>query len=92
MRLINLDDYEDSLPSFNDDIQGTGSVVLAGILGACKIKHERLVDQTYVIYGAGAGGVGVWLIKFMAGLLKEGCSHHSARAKIFHSRFSRSGI
>ena len=78
----NLVDYEDSLPSFNDDIQGTGSVVLAGILGACKIKQERLVDQTYVIYGAGAGGVGV-ADQIYAGLLKEGCTHHSAREKIF---------
>ncbi|PMN91548.1 NAD-dependent malic enzyme [Enterovibrio norvegicus] len=78
----NLSDYEDVLPSFNDDIQGTGSVVLAGILGACKIKQETLVDQTYVVYGAGAGGVGV-ADQIYAGLLKEGCAHQNARDKIF---------
>ena len=78
----NLSDYEDFLPSFNDDIQGTGSVVLAGILGAAKIKGESLVDQTYVVYGAGAGGVGV-ADQIYAGLLKEGCSHVAARDKIF---------
>ncbi|MDX1302120.1 NAD-dependent malic enzyme [Photobacterium sp.] len=78
----NLSDYEDDLPSFNDDIQGTGSVVLAGILGAVKIKNEKLADQTYVVYGAGAGGVGV-ADQIYAGLLKEGCSHVAAREKIF---------
>ncbi|MGF1758620.1 NAD-dependent malic enzyme [Photobacterium sagamiensis] len=78
----NLSDYEDDLPSFNDDIQGTGSVVLAGILGAVKIKDEKLADQTYVVYGAGAGGVGV-ADQIYAGLLKEGCSHVAAREKIF---------
>ncbi len=78
----NLSDYEDDLPSFNDDIQGTGAVVLAGILGAVKIKEEKLADQTYVVYGAGAGGVGV-ADQIYAGLLKEGCSHIAAREKIF---------
>ena len=78
----NLADYEDFLPSFNDDIQGTGSVVLAGILGGVKIKGESLADQTYVVYGAGAGGVGV-ADQIYAGLLKEGCSHVAAREKIF---------
>ncbi|WEM45297.1 NAD-dependent malic enzyme (plasmid) [Photobacterium sp. DA100] len=78
----NLSDYEEFLPSFNDDIQGTGSVVLAGILGAVKIKGESLADQSYVVYGAGAGGVGV-ADQIFAGLLKEGCSHAVARDKIF---------
>ncbi|WP_299012861.1 NAD-dependent malic enzyme [uncultured Photobacterium sp.] len=78
----NLNDYEDFLPSFNDDIQGTGSVVLAGILGAVKIKGESLADQTYVVYGAGAGGVGV-ADQIYAGLLKEGCTQQAARDKIF---------
>ena len=78
----NLTEYEDVLPSFNDDIQGTGAVVLAGILGAMKIKQESLCDQTFAIYGAGAGGVGV-ADQLYAGLLKEGCSHQAARDKIF---------
>ncbi|MGF1701084.1 NAD-dependent malic enzyme [Photobacterium makurazakiensis] len=78
----NLSDYEDFIPSFNDDIQGTGSVVLAGILGAVKVKNESLADQNYVVYGAGAGGVGV-ADQIYAGLLKEGCSHATARDKIF---------
>jgi malate dehydrogenase (oxaloacetate-decarboxylating)/malate dehydrogenase (oxaloacetate-decarboxylating)(NADP+) len=78
----NLSKYEDELPSFNDDIQGTGSVVLAGVIGATKIKNETLGEQVYAVYGAGAGGVGV-ADQIFAGLLKEGISHQEARDRIF---------
>lgn len=78
----NLHNYVDKLPSFNDDIQGTGSVVLAGILNSVKIKNEKLIDQTYLVYGAGAGGVGV-ADQICAGLVKEGLSLEEARNKIF---------
>lgn len=54
-----LEKYQYKTLSFNDDIQGTGAVALAGILNALKIKNEELDQQRFVIYGAGAGGVGI---------------------------------
>lgn len=54
-----LDKYRYKVLSFNDDIQGTGSVALAGILNALKSFNGELKDQHFVIYGAGAGGIGI---------------------------------
>ncbi len=78
----NLHRYVDELPSFNDDIQGTGSVVLAGILNGVKIKKEKLSDQIFLVYGAGAGGVGV-ADQICAGLVREGLSLKAAQRKIY---------
>ncbi len=54
-----LDRFVETVPSFNDDIQGTGAVVMAGLNTALAIKGERLAAQRIVILGAGAAGLGV---------------------------------
>ncbi len=77
-----LDKYRDAIPSFNDDIQGTGAVVVAGIKGALRIKKEELADQVFVIFGAGAAGIGV-ARQIQAALRKKGLGEGEARERIF---------
>jgi malic enzyme len=54
-----LDRYRDALPSFNDDIQGTASVVLAGILAGLRHVGEPLRGRRFVFFGAGAAATGI---------------------------------
>lgn len=76
-----LERYRKVIPSFNDDIQGTGAVALAGVLSACRLKGERLSEQVVVVYGAGAGGIGVaWAL--VEGMKREGLSAEEARARV----------
>lgn len=54
-----LNKYVRKYPVFNDDIEGTGIITLAGILGALKISHEKLSEQRYMCFGAGTAGCGI---------------------------------
>lgn len=54
-----LNAYKDKFPVFNDDIEGTGIISLAGILGGLKISGEELKNQVYMCFGAGTAGCGI---------------------------------
>ncbi len=77
-----LDRYRKVVPSFNDDIQGTGAVVLAGVLNACRLKGETLAEQRVVISGAGAGGAGV-AAAIREGMRREGLSPEQIAGRVF---------
>src|SRR5208282_1038424 len=77
-----LERYRERLPSFNDDIQGTGAVALAGLLNACRLSGEALRDQRVIVHGAGAGGVGV-ATAIQRGMIREGLTAAAAAERIF---------
>ena len=54
-----LERYRDSLCCFNDDIQGTGAVTVAGLLAAMKVLHSELHEQRILILGAGSSAIGI---------------------------------
>nr|WP_321315733.1 malolactic enzyme [uncultured Ligilactobacillus sp.] len=54
-----LEKYQDEIPVFNDDIQGTGIICLAAVLGALNISKEKLTDQVFLTFGAGTAGCGI---------------------------------
>ncbi|QLG10734.1 NAD-dependent malic enzyme [Deinococcus sp. D7000] len=77
-----LERYRKVVPSFNDDIQGTGAMALAGVMSASRIKGERLSQQVFVIVGAGAAGIGV-ATAIRQGLEADGLSYAEANARVY---------
>ncbi|MFW8619592.1 malolactic enzyme [Enterococcus innesii] len=77
-----LDKYKQTIPTFNDDIQGTGIVVLGGIFGALDITGEKLTDQVYLCYGGGSAGAGI-ASRVHAEMVSEGLSAEEAYNHFF---------
>ena len=77
-----LHKYWKTYPVFNDDIQGTGIITLAGILGALKISGEKLTDQKYMCFGAGTAGAGI-ADRIYQEMLQQGLSENEARNRFY---------
>ena len=77
-----LHKYWKTYPVFNDDIQGTGIITLAGILGALKISGEKLTDQKYMCFGAGTAGAGI-ADRVYQEMLQQGLSEDEARSRFY---------
>ncbi|MBF1191560.1 MAG: NAD-dependent malic enzyme [Fusobacterium periodonticum] len=77
-----LHKYWKTYPVFNDDIQGTGIITLAGILGALKISGEKLTNQRYMCFGAGTAGAGI-ADRIYQEMLQQGLSENEARNRFY---------
>jgi len=74
-----LDRYRDKICTYNDDIQGTAAVALAGIFGGLRISKEKLTDQTFLFLGGGSAATGIAELISEAMAL-EGITVEQARA------------
>jgi malate dehydrogenase (oxaloacetate-decarboxylating)(NADP+) len=74
--------YRERICCYNDDIQGTGSVAVAGLLNAVRIKGEQLRDQRVLFLGAGSAAIGM-ADMIVATMKREGLSDQQARARIW---------
>ena len=77
-----LNKYENEIATFNDDIQGTGIITLAGILGALKISGEKLTDQIYMCFGAGTAGAGI-ARRIFNEMVEQGLSEEEAKKRFY---------
>jgi malate dehydrogenase (oxaloacetate-decarboxylating) len=74
--------YTDRIPTFNDDMQGTGAIVLAAMLSAVGAAGTRMRDQRIVVFGAGTAGTGI-ADQLCAALERDGLDHDTAVSRVW---------
>ncbi|WP_145483179.1 NAD-dependent malic enzyme [Yersinia rohdei] len=79
-RIINK--YRDNFATFNDDMQGTGAIVLAGLLNAVKLSKTPWTEQRVVIFGSGTAGCGI-ADQIRDQMMKSGLSKEEAISRIW---------
>ena len=80
--IFQLRRFQDQLCTFNDDIQGTAAVVVAGVLAALRVTGQKLSDQRIVFAGAGAAAQGIANL-LVAAMVEEGRTDRAAVARIW---------
>ena len=74
----NADDYR----IFNDDLQGTGAIVMACVISGLKVTKQSFTEQRLVVYGAGTAGTGM-ADQIHAAMIRSGSSDDEARSRIW---------
>ena len=77
-----LEKYRKDIPTFNDDIQGTGIVTLGGIFGSLAVTGEKLTDQVYLCFGGGTAGAGI-ASRVLREMVTMGLSEEDAYKQFF---------
>ncbi|WP_314020500.1 malolactic enzyme [Mogibacterium diversum] len=77
-----LEKYRKDIPTFNDDIQGTGIVTLGGIFGSLAVTGEKITDQVYLCFGGGTAGAGI-AHRVLREMITKGLSEEEAYKRFF---------
>ena len=77
-----LEKYRKQIPTFNDDIQGTGIVTLGGVFAAMAISEQKLTNQVYLCFGGGTAGAGI-ASRVHREMVREGLSEEEAYKRFF---------
>jgi malate dehydrogenase (oxaloacetate-decarboxylating)(NADP+) len=77
-----LQRYRDKYCVYNDDVQGTAGIVLAGMINAAEIKGNKLSDEKYLFLGAGSAGIGLADLLCTA-MVQEGLTLKQAQSRVY---------